>query len=703
MSRRVVAVLPVLGLVVVTSLGGCSLLNRPPSPDDTARSLAVGLAAPDLTKVPFDGASGESATASVKAAFGDLAQTPRSIAVTRVATGSEDKKATATLTWTWDVSASPVDWTYSTDAALVLAADNTWHVQWSPTLVEPRLNATERLRVDRSQGKRAEILGASGTVLMGPRDVYRLGIDRGKISADQAGPSAGALAKLLGIDEASYVKTVTGSGPKQFVVALTVRVDDPLVAGKSDAIAAIPGASQVPDTATLGPSSTFARSILGTVGPATAEIVARSGGAVAATDTVGLSGLEQRYDGYLAGLPGLRVKAVGSDAAGAATARILFTQDPVAGRQLSTTLDVSAQNAAEAALAPATVAATLVAVRPSTGEIVAAANGPVAQGAVATTGRAAPGSTFKIVSSLALLRAGLTPESTVSCDPTVVVDGRTFKNYDDYPAGRLGQITLRAALANSCNTAFISNHDKVSQGDLVDAAAALGFGVDFDMGMPAFLGSVPRQATATEHAASMIGQAKVEASALSMATVVASVAKGATVVPHLVDLPTAPVAPATAVTGSSGAAAPSGSGPLATGPVAGIAGGSSTSPGATPSGASASAPATATATATATPTAALPTKPPAPAKPLQPAEVEALRSMLASVVSDGSGRVLADAGVSGAKTGTAEFGTDTPPKTHAWMVAIRGDLAVVVYVDEGQSGSKTAAPLLKAFLAAYTG
>lgn len=77
--------------------------------------------------------------------------------------------------------------------------------------------------------------------------------------------------------------------------------------------------------------------------------------------------------------------------------------------------------------------------------------------------------------------------------------------------------------------------------------------------------------------------------------------------------------------------------------------------------------------------------------------------MLASVVSDGSGRVLADAGVSGAKTGTAEFGTDTPPKTHAWMIAIRGDLAVAVYVDEGQSGSKTAAPLLKAFLAAYSG
>lgn len=721
--HRWVAVLPATGLVAAVALGGCSLVNRPPSPEDAARALAVGLAAPDLTPIAFDGASGESANASVKAAFGDLAQTPRSIAVTRVATsGSDDKKATATLTWTWDVSASPADWSYSTDAALALAADGTWHVQWSPTLVEPKLTSTERLRLERSQGKRGEILGTSGTVLMGPRDVYRVGIDRGKIAAEQAASSAGALARLLGIDEAAYAKTVAASGPKQFVVALTLRVDDPLIAGKSEAIGAIPGAAQVPDTATLGPSATFARSILGSVGPATAEIVAKSGGAVGPTDTVGLSGLEQRYDAYLAGLPGLKVKAVGTDAGGAATARVLFTQEPVAGRALSTTLDVTAQNAAEAALASTTVPATLVAVRPSTGEIVAAANGPAAKGAVATTGRAAPGSTFKVVSSLALLRAGLTPESPVSCDPTVVVDGRTFKNYDDYPAGGLGQITLRTALANSCNTAFISNHDKVSQGDLVDAAAALGIGVDFDMGMPAFLGSVPGQATATEHAASMIGQAKIEASALTMATVMASVAKGAAVVPHLVDVPTA-VASATTgassgdATGSRGSVPPApGSGQLATGPVssatgsggapaAGSAGPGSAgsvaagSPGSVPPASASGSPGASSSPAVS----ALPTRPPAPAKPLQPGEVEALRSMLASVVSQGSGRVLADAGVTGAKTGTAEFGTDTPPRTHAWMVAIRGDLAVAVYVEEGQSGSRTAGPLLKAFLSAYAG
>jgi cell division protein FtsI/penicillin-binding protein 2 len=53
-----------------------------------------------------------------------------------------------------------------------------------------------------------------------------------------------------------------------------------------------------------------------------------------------------------------------------------------------------------------------------------------------------------------------------------------------------------------------------------------------------------------------------------------------------------------------------------------------------------------------------------------------------------------------AKTGTAEFGTRAPLQTHAWMIAARGDLAVAVFVDVGDSGSGTAGPLLERFLRA---
>ncbi|MGA8210385.1 MAG: hypothetical protein WB798_09550, partial [Nocardioidaceae bacterium] len=51
-----------------------------------------------------------------------------------------------------------------------------------------------------------------------------------------------------------------------------------------------------------------------------------------------------------------------------------------------------------------------------------------------------------------------------------------------------------------------------------------------------------------------------------------------------------------------------------------------------------------------------------------------------------------------AKTGTAEFGTRTPLRTHAWMIAVQADLAVAAFVAVGDSGSGTAGPLLETFL-----
>jgi cell division protein FtsI/penicillin-binding protein 2 len=73
-----------------------------------------------------------------------------------------------------------------------------------------------------------------------------------------------------------------------------------------------------------------------------------------------------------------------------------------------------------------------------------------------------------------------------------------------------------------------------------------------------------------------------------------------------------------------------------------------------------------------------------------------------AVVLEGSGSFLAGLpGEIGAKTGTAEYGEPGPGgalPTHAWMIATRGDLAVAVFVETGESGSRTAGPLLQGFL-----
>ncbi|MEO3937425.1 penicillin-binding transpeptidase domain-containing protein [Dermatophilaceae bacterium Soc4.6] len=650
-------------VVGVGALAACDTISPPPGPDDAAKALAAGLANGALTAIPFDGSTGEAATTYVATAVGDLKSVRRTVAVTSVTTDPTNQKlATATLTWAWALSSTDAatgstatpsasatttsattattaaTWTYTVDATLTLAADKTWHTTWTPSLLAPDLTATEQLTVSRTSGKRADIVGAGNTPLMTSRDVFQVGIDKGRITSAQAPGSAAALAKVIGIDGAGFAKRVTAAGAKAFVVGLTVRATDPLATSRAAQVSAVPGGVSIPASDVLGPTPTFAKAMLGTVGEATAEIISASNGTLKAGDVVGLSGLEQRYDARLRGTQGLTVDAVGTDAAGKKVSRELFSRDATDGTPLRVTLDLGAQVAAEAALGSQTTTPTaLVAIRPSTGEVVAAANGPAASGQVATTGHAAPGSTFKIVTALALLRAGLTPDTPVACTPTVTVDGRSFKNYDDYPADKIGTIALRTAFANSCNTAFIANQAKITQAGLAEAAASLGIGVDLDLGIPAYLGSVPATGTGTTHAASMIGQAQVEVAPMDMATVVASVIKGSVVRPALVyDNP--------AVSSF-----------------------------------------------------------PRPAKPLTGPEAASLRSLMGAVVTEGSGRVLAPNGVTLAKTGTAEFGTATPPLTHAWMVAGKGDLAVVAYVEEGQSGSRSAAPLIAAFLSRYAG
>ncbi len=248
-------------------------------------------------------------------------------------------------------------------------------------------------------------------------------------------------------------------------------------------------------------------------------------------DLAGLSGLEGRYDEQLRGKSGVQVDAV--DSTGKRTK--LYVSKPVNGQPVRLTLEPRLQLLAERILANVGPASAIVAIKPSTGAIVAAANGPGNNGYNdATYGRFAPGSTFKTVGSLALVKQGQTPSSPVDCPTSVNVNGKVFTNDSFYPPSANGRITLATALANSCNTAFINERTKLGDHDLVDAAATLGMGVDHDLGFPAYFGNVVPPASETEKAADMIGQGQILASPMTMATVMASVVAGHTVVPQLI-------------------------------------------------------------------------------------------------------------------------------------------------------------------------
>ena len=78
-----------------------------------------------------------------------------------------------------------------------------------------------------------------------------------------------------------------------------------------------------------------------------------------------------------------------------------------------------------------------------------------------------------------------------------------------------------------------------------------------------------------------------------------------------------------------------------------------------------------------------------------------LTAMMRAVVEDEDGtatNVAVDGVEIGGKTGTAEFGDEEPPETHAWFIGYVGDLAFAIVVEGGGVGGPVAGPIARAFI-----
>ena len=395
-----------IGAVALAGLSACDAVGQlsGPDPADTADELAAALTSGSfeaLTFVDGDPASVAEQYAAIIEGLGELTPT---VSATDVET---DGRTSALLTWSWPVGDR--EWTYETTAELTEAGD-AWQVDWAPSIVEPSLTDGATLDASPIAAARGRILGAARSTIVTERPVLRFGIDRTLVPARKAAASARRLAALVDIDAAPYAARVGAAGPKAFVEAIVYR--DGEVPSSLAGVGKIPGARGIRDQLPLAPTREFAAPLLGTVGQVTAEMIKKDPDRYQLGDEAGLSGLQARYDEQLQGTSGLVVDAIDPDG----NLRELFRSPPRRGKALRLTLDVDLQAEAERRLADVAPASALVAIRPSTGAIVAAANGPGNNGYnMATFGQFAPGSTFKSVSSLALLRAGLTPGSTLDC------------------------------------------------------------------------------------------------------------------------------------------------------------------------------------------------------------------------------------------------------------------------------------------------
>jgi cell division protein FtsI/penicillin-binding protein 2 len=92
------------------------------------------------------------------------------------------------------------------------------------------------------------------------------------------------------------------------------------------------------------------------------------------------------------------------------------------------------------------------------------------------------------------------------------------------------------------------------------------------------------------------------------------------------------------------------------------------------------------------------TDPKTAADPPDSGEIATLRTLMRKVVTEGTGTALANVpGEPSGKSGTAEFGNENPPETHAWFISFRGDVAIAVLVEGGEAGGRVAAPIAAKF------
>ncbi|WP_334122448.1 penicillin-binding transpeptidase domain-containing protein [Glutamicibacter sp.] len=534
--RRSAVSLSVAALALA-SLSACSANTPDPAP--SAADLVSAINSGDFSTIQFASSDAAAAAKTQETAFGPMGEVKHTSTVSSVAEDEEEtdgvKTATADITTVWDLDDSDNDLSYTTKAVWEYDQDSeAWKLRFDPTVLAPDLEADGYLKASNQVAERGNITAAGGEKIVTNRPVIRVGIDKTHTEKANWEESATKLAKLVDIDEDQYVKTVLAAGDKAWVQAIVLRDDSSRDVTDAE-INEIPGATFQEDEIPLAPTRSFARPLLGTVGEATEEIIKKSDGKIKSGDQVGMSGLQASYNDTLSGTDGITVSRYNKDDEAQAE---LFTAEPVDGKDVETTLDMDLQQTADELIEDADSNSAIVAIRPSDGSVLAASSGPVSSGLnTALQGSYAPGSSFKVISALSMLREGSTPTSKVQCPASTVVDGKTFKNYDGYPAAKLGTIALSEAIAQSCNTVFVNQGSEIGGKKLAEAAAALGLTGEDGTGVGAVLGSVPDDSEGTTQAANMIGQGVVEASPLGMATVVASVQAKSTVQPKLVVSP----------------------------------------------------------------------------------------------------------------------------------------------------------------------
>jgi penicillin-binding protein 2 len=466
-----------------------------------------------------------------------------------------------------------------------------WYLQvmWAPQAQAAAQSNGVRLVFD--QAPRGRILDRNGAVLADNRVTEAITISRDTANRNPA--VVGRIAALLGLTAADVQHKLSDKRFSPYVpVPIALDVDMAKIVYVREHQTDFPGVGAKPVAERSYPNGPLAANVLGYIGQISdKELATRKKLGYQNGDQMGQSGVESAYESDLRGQPGVTRLQV--DAKGRVLGVIGY-QAPVQGHDVWVTIDINAQKLAEDSLNKGLAAArqhsdskiggglfkapagSAVVLDPRDGSVLALATNPTYNpndfvNGISTDkyngylndpnhplndrtiqGLYAPGSTFKMVTAVAGLGAGVINPNTYFDDTGGLKVGQTFFKNDN---GQIyGFVNLPEAITVSSDAYFYKvgatlweGRAKFGVDALQNVARQFGFGAPTGLPLPNELsGRIPDQASrAKEHAQypqlfheggwftgdnvnTAVGQGEVAVTPLQLANAYATFANGGT-------------------------------------------------------------------------------------------------------------------------------------------------------------------------------
>jgi cell division protein FtsI/penicillin-binding protein 2 len=509
MTRR--CLLPVLLFALLLGSTSCSLFSSP-EPRDAFHAFAEALQRKDAGAAASTD-DPNSATPVISSMFDGMGK-DATVKVDVAKSGDDDKSAKLSYTWSF----GPGKTLQYDAAATATQSGDDWHVHWSPTVLHPKLQPGMTFQYSDDKNFLTPVTDRDGQPLLTWQTVGVVTLTRTHL--DSAAPLASLLQPFDATTTAESINAQFNATQDDAVTVIKLRDQD--LAQVSDQLKQLPGVSVVEQGALLTANRDLSS-------PA-------------------MDGLPALWQKAIDAAAGWSVQLV--DDQGKPTEELTSTP-PRDTAPIRTTLDNRLQLLAQQAVAAEPRPAVVVAISPTTGGILAAAQNAAAnaQGPIAFSGAYPPGSTFKTITTAAALQAGLaTPDTPEACPGTVTIENRTIPNEDEFD---LGTVPLSTAFSRSCNTTMAALADKLPADALPNMARLFGIGVDYVIpGLTTITGKVPNADTPAQKVENGIGQGTVTVSPFGLAVAEASLAHGSTINPTLVvgepttaNTPSAPIPP----------------------------------------------------------------------------------------------------------------------------------------------------------------